>query len=200
MVHIVLSVRKDALRNRDTIITATRQLLAEHGPDVSMEMIAASAGLAVGTLYCHYRTKAELITAAIEDSLRQMAELAYMAVTAIGTGADPGDELRELLEGIANLGAENRAVRSAARSLGLPEHPGPDLEPPLPESPLRVLVSLIDRVLEAGRAAGVVRQDVTRVDLAVLLRGVLDIELDEAERTRYIEIILTGLRPPTDAR
>jgi hypothetical protein len=57
-----------------------------------------------------------------------------------------------------------------------------------------VLIAL-DRVIDAARAAGVLREDASRMDITVLLRGVLDVKLDARARNRYIEIILTGLQP-----
>ena len=43
-------MRRDAERNLEKITTATRELLAQHGRNVSMETIATRGGVAVGTL------------------------------------------------------------------------------------------------------------------------------------------------------
>lgn len=194
MVHIV-GVRRDAKRNRERIATVARRLIAAQGGNVSMEAIAAGAGVAVGTLYCHYPTKADLVEAVIQNSAEEVAELAIAADDAIAAGGDPRAELAELLRRIAARGRENRALRTAALSLGVPDQLRPDERPPVPGSPMAVAQAAIDRALAAARAAGVVRQDVTRMDIAVLLRGVLDFELDESSRDRYVELILAGLQP-----
>jgi AcrR family transcriptional regulator len=196
MVHIV-GVRRDAKRNRERIAKVARRLIAAQGGNVSMEAIAAGAGVAVGTLYCHYPTKADLVEAVIENSAEEVAELAMAADGAIAAGGDPRAELAELLRRIAARGRENRALRTAALSLGVPDQLRPDERPPLPGSPMAVAQAAIDRALAAARAAGVVRQDVTRMDIAVLLRGVLDFELDESSRDRYVELILAALQPVT---
>ncbi|WP_293786872.1 TetR family transcriptional regulator, partial [uncultured Aeromicrobium sp.] len=44
-------MRADARRNREKLLAAARRLLAERGHEVSMEQIAAAAGVGLGTLY-----------------------------------------------------------------------------------------------------------------------------------------------------
>jgi AcrR family transcriptional regulator len=188
-------MRKDAKRNLDSITAVARKLIGVQGADVSMEAIASGAGVAVGTLYRHFPTKADLVAAVIEDSVEHMAELASAADARIEAGGDARDELTDLLRIIACRGSENRALRAAALSLGVPNSLRPNENPPPPGSPMSTVLAALDRVLDAARAAGVVRDDVTRLDIAVLLRGVLDFQLDEPSRDRYVEIILAGLKP-----
>lgn len=172
-----------------------RQLIATHGGDVSMEAIACGAGLAVGTLYRHYPTKADLVAAVIENSAEEVAEIVLAADAAVAAGADPREELAGMLRRLAARGAENRALRTAALQLHVPNQLRPDETPPASGSPMDTAQRAVDRVLAAARAAHVVRADTTRTDIAVLLRGVLDYELDERSRERYVEMILAGLRP-----
>jgi AcrR family transcriptional regulator len=188
-------MRRDAERNRERITTVARELIAVHGGDVSMEAIAAGACVAVGTLYRHYPTKADLVAAVIEDSVEQMVELTLAAETSIALGGDVREELARLLRSIASRGAENRALRTAALSLGVPYVLRPEENPPTPESPVNMVLIALDRVIDAARAAGVLREDASRMDITVLLRGVLDVKLDARARNRYVEIILTGLQP-----
>ena len=188
-------MRKDAERNRDRIATVARELIAIQGADVSMEAIAAGADVAVGTLYRHYPTKAHLVEAVIEHSVEQIAELTLAADAAIAAGGDAREQLAKLLRDLAGRGAENRALRATALSLGVPYKLRPEESPPAPGSRMDALLAALDRVLDAARAARVVRPDTTRMDITVLLRGVLDVELDEQARERYVESILAGLRP-----
>ncbi len=160
-----------------------------------MEEIAAGACVAVGTLYRHYPSKADLVAAVIEHSVGHVAELALATDTAIAGGADVEQQLGELLRNLANRAAESRALREAALSLGVPNSLRSDGEVPPPGSPMSTVLQALDRIVAAAAAAGVVRKDATRRDIAVLLRGVLDFELDEPARERYVQIILKGLRP-----
>jgi AcrR family transcriptional regulator len=188
-------MRRDAERNRERITTVARELIALHGGDVSMETIAASACVAVGTLYRHYPTKADLVAAAIEDSVEQMAALALAADAAITAGGDAREEVAKLLRAIASRGSANRALRAAALTLGVANYLRPDENPPAPGSSMSTLLAALDRVIDDAVAAGVLRDDASRMDITVLLRGVLDVQLDEAARERYVEIILVGLQP-----
>jgi AcrR family transcriptional regulator len=191
-------MRKDAERNRDQIMAVSLELIATHGASVSMEVIAAKAGVAVGTLYRHHPTKAHLVAAVIEDSVDHMADLAADAEAAITEGADVREELADLLRAIARRGANNQALRAAAMSLGLPDTTRPDESPQPLSPPMSKLMEALEHILASARAAGVLRADVSPVDFSVLLRGVFDGDLDEEGHRRYIEIVLTGLRP--DAR
>jgi AcrR family transcriptional regulator len=52
--------RKDAQRNRERILTAAREVVAEHGVAAKMEQVAERAGVGIGTLYRFVPTKEAL--------------------------------------------------------------------------------------------------------------------------------------------
>lgn len=62
------NVRADAQRNRAAILQATVDALRKN-PDASVAQIATEAGVGRMTLYGHFRTRPELIEAALVDSL-----------------------------------------------------------------------------------------------------------------------------------
>jgi AcrR family transcriptional regulator len=74
------TLRVDAERNRQRIVSAAREVFAERGLDVPMEEIAKHAGVGVGTLYRRYPTRAELIAAAFEAKMTAYAEAAREAL------------------------------------------------------------------------------------------------------------------------
>lgn len=78
--------RADAQRNRakilDAVVTAIRK-----NPDASVADIAAEAGLGRVTLYGHFKTRAELIDAALVDSLER-AEKVLAEVPLDGNAAE----------------------------------------------------------------------------------------------------------------
>jgi AcrR family transcriptional regulator len=58
------TLRSDALRNRDAVLTAAIGLLAER-PDASMQDIAASSGVGRTTVYRHFPTRDDLLRAIV---------------------------------------------------------------------------------------------------------------------------------------
>ena len=67
-------LRADAVRNRTRIMTAAHEQITEHGPEVSMEQIAAAAGVAVGTLYKHFPNKNDLVASVVAASFETLAD------------------------------------------------------------------------------------------------------------------------------
>src|SRR5260370_41758245 len=72
-------LRSDALRNRDRLVAAARELFAERGVDVAMADIARHAGVSNGTLYNRFPTREDLIEAVFTDRLGAIAALAAQA-------------------------------------------------------------------------------------------------------------------------
>ncbi len=64
-------LRADAARNVDKIITAARQCFRDHGPDVPLQTIAATAGVGPATLFRNFADKDELVLAALNRQLRR---------------------------------------------------------------------------------------------------------------------------------
>ena len=62
-------LRADALRNRERIVDAARAAFAERGTDASLEEIARSAGVGIGTLYRHFPTRHALVDAVFRESV-----------------------------------------------------------------------------------------------------------------------------------
>lgn len=70
-----LPSRADALQNRADILRITRRLFAEEGVEnVSMSHIVREANIGKGTLYRHFRNKADLCHALLNDDQRALQE------------------------------------------------------------------------------------------------------------------------------
>ena len=59
--------RTDAATNRRHIVTVARAAFADEGLDLPMREIARRAGLGVATVYRHFPTRADLVTAALTE-------------------------------------------------------------------------------------------------------------------------------------
>jgi Transcriptional regulator len=194
MVHLV-KVRSDAIRNLARILEVARVLVRRDGPAVAMDDIAKEAGVAVGTLYRHFPTKAALVEAVVRDSVEQIAGAADEAWGRVLEGAPAGEELANLFRVVASRHSVDAAVKEAATSLGT-HPPGVDgvidLEPGSPE--LRAWEA-IQRLLTAAIDEGSVRPDLTGADLLALVSGVPRDPVAAEVRDRYVEIVLAGIQP-----
>jgi AcrR family transcriptional regulator len=65
-------VRADARRNAERILDATAELLADE-PDVSLERVAARAGVSRATLYHHFASRDALLDALTDRSIKEVA-------------------------------------------------------------------------------------------------------------------------------
>ncbi len=187
-------MRADARRNRARILDAARALVAETGPDATMEDIARHAGVAVGTLYRHFPAKEDLVAAVLEDGAAQVAALAERAIAAVDRGAEPGAELDALFRAVAERHATDRAFKAATGRLDL--DPEAVLHRAPPGSSVARATRAIAALLDRARADGAVRTDVTLADLVVLLGSVPGPEVAADRRARYLDIVLAGLRAP----
>ncbi|WP_241004288.1 TetR/AcrR family transcriptional regulator [Conexibacter sp. SYSU D00693] len=86
--------RADAARNRERILAAARQLLDERGPEaVSMDCVAATAGVGKGTLYRRFGDRSGLFFALLEDDERKMQDSFIRGEAPLGPGAPAADRL-----------------------------------------------------------------------------------------------------------
>ncbi|MDG9724347.1 TetR/AcrR family transcriptional regulator [Streptomyces sp. DH41] len=68
--------RKVATRNRAALIAAARDIYAEHGLDAPLSAIARRAGVGQGVLYRHFPDRAAVVTAVLEENVRQVEQAA----------------------------------------------------------------------------------------------------------------------------
>lgn len=189
MVHVGW-VRVDATRNRRRILVAARELVATEGAGVTMEHLAERAGVAVGTLYRHFPTKADLVAAIVDQSVEAMAVMAAAAFERARAGGRAPHELESLFRQFADAFADDRAVKQAAASLGVTAHLDPFAT--AGDGAAARAARSVDALLDAARATGAIRADVTVADLLMLVLQLPDGAA--AQRDRYVEIVLAGLR------
>lgn len=86
--------RADAARNRQRILDAAERLFAEYGVGgVSMDAIAAEAGVGKGTLFRRFGDKAGLAVALIDERERALQAAVLSGPPPLGPGAEPGERL-----------------------------------------------------------------------------------------------------------
>ena len=96
--------RADAARNRARILEAAGRLFAERGVDaVTMDEIAAAAGVGKGTLFRRFGDRAGLALALLEDAERELQGLILRGPPPLGPGAPPGERLDAFLGALVAL-------------------------------------------------------------------------------------------------
>ena len=102
-------LRADAERNRARILAAAAEVFAERGLDVSLDEIAAHAGVGVGTVYRRFPDKDALIDALFEAKIDQAVELADRALEI----EDPWEAFSTFMRGMCRMQAGDRGFKDA---------------------------------------------------------------------------------------
>jgi AcrR family transcriptional regulator len=176
-------LRADAARNAGRIMRAAREVYGELGPDAPVEAIARRAGVGERTLYRRFPAKADLIRAALDQSIAEDLTPAIDDALRID---DPLRGLAQLIEAAISLGAREHHLLTAARRAG-------SLTPDVSISLNEALYELVRR----GQKAGVVRTDIVAADLPrliAMLHSVL-FTMDSTSEgwRRYVALILDAI-------
>ncbi len=102
-------LRADAERNRARILAAAGEVFAERGLDVSLDDIAAHAGVGVATVYRRFPDKDALIEALFEAKIDRVVALADDALEI----EDPWEGLTTFMRGMCRMQAEDRGFKDA---------------------------------------------------------------------------------------
>ncbi|MFJ2770555.1 TetR/AcrR family transcriptional regulator [Streptomyces sp. NPDC087300] len=187
--------RADAALNRESIIEAASQVLAEQGTAVDVREIARRSGVGMGTLYRHFPKKEDLVRTVLHQDFSKWAESAReAAIDAKDPWAALTDFYEQALTGYARHSAimENFALTWSDSELeGIHQ--------------LRLVVEEL-----CTRAADSLRPGVTTDDLLLLLVSLghavqVTDKRDSHMWNRLLRISLDGLRAdgceplPTDA-
>ncbi|NYG58217.1 AcrR family transcriptional regulator [Nocardioides daedukensis] len=119
--------RRDAARNRDAVLGAALRLVDEQGPcAVTMDDIAASAGVGKATVFRRFGSRAGLMTAVLDHTEAEWQAAVISGPPPLGPGAAPMDRLvafgrtrmeqtlahAELIEAAGSTTTRNRAAYS----------------------------------------------------------------------------------------
>lgn len=108
-------MRADAARNREAVLRAAGRLFdaADDPEQVSMDDIAAEAGVGKGTLFRRCGDRARLVQALYEERAEQM----YAALE-IDRDRPAADNVARLMGAILRFKVENRALARALENMG----------------------------------------------------------------------------------
>ncbi|MFI5717027.1 helix-turn-helix domain-containing protein [Nocardia sp. NPDC051750] len=110
--------RADAARNRRAILDATAALLAEHGAEaVTMDRVAAAAGVGKGTIFHRFGNRAGLLHELVAESALTLRAAVTEGPPPLGPGAPAGDRLVAFLEALACLSIDNMDLMAIYRTV-----------------------------------------------------------------------------------
>jgi AcrR family transcriptional regulator len=184
--------RADAERNAETVLAATRDLLAA-GTVPTMSEVAAAASITRMTLYAHFATREALLEAVVRRAVAETDE----ALTALGLDAlDVDEALDRLVRTSWPKLDSHRKVRLAAL-----DHLGQAALRDQHDAAFRHVEQLIAR----GQDDGAFRTDLSRDWLVATFYAVLHAAADEVDAGRLTsdaapQILVATLRSLLHAR
>ncbi|MGW5850987.1 TetR/AcrR family transcriptional regulator [Streptomyces sp. NPDC055254] len=182
--------RADAVRNRERILVAARELFVEFGPGAAFDEVARRAGVGNATLYRHFPDRPTLVRHVV---LFVMDRVTGHAERALAEEADAFDALCRFTHAAADerIGA---LCPMLAADFG---HDHPELL-----AARDVLEAAVQALLTAGQDAALVRPDIGVGDLMVALSqlsrplpGTACIDVNHFTH-RHLQLFLDGLRAP----
>jgi AcrR family transcriptional regulator len=184
--------RADAARNRERVLEAAKTVFSAGGPDASLEAVARTAGVGIGTLYRHFPTREALFEAVYRREVQQLADLAER----LKEEAEPVEALRQWMRSNVRFVATKKGMSAA---LALAAYKPPDLFSYSFDQLTQAAGNLLDRAI----AAGEIREDITPEDLIRALVGMCymnDRPGWQKSVLRLVDVFIDGLRTRRTAR
>jgi AcrR family transcriptional regulator len=179
-------LRADARRNREKLIEAAAPAFAEHGVEASLEEIARSAGVGIGTLYRHFPTRESLV----EVVYGREVESLLAAADDLTTRETPDAALEQWMLRFVGYLATKRGMAESLRALAASNSQ-------LFEKSKGKVPQALQRLVKAAADAGTIRKDIEGADLMQALAGIYSAPHtpDWRERSRrLVRLLMDGLR------
>jgi AcrR family transcriptional regulator len=177
--------RSDAVANRDRIVEAARaELRTSNGAaaDLKLHRVAKSAGVAQGTLYRHFPTREHLLAEVYRHELTQLVD----AVAPLLADHTPLRALTCWLQRLVEYARVKRGVVAAIEASAWND---------LYSGQHHRLDEALETMLDRGKAAGQVREEVDAADVILLLGALSRIPAQEWDTRAHtiVAVIVDGL-------
>ncbi|RSM41482.1 TetR/AcrR family transcriptional regulator [Amycolatopsis balhimycina DSM 5908] len=179
--------RSDAVANRDRIVEAARAELSRSNgavDDLKLHLVAKAAGVGQGTLYRHFPTREHLLAEVYRHELTELVD----AVAPLLAEHPPLRALTGWLDRLVEYARVKRGVMAAIEASAWQD---------LYAGQHHRLDEALELLLDRGKAAGEVREEVDAADVILLLGALSRIpgpEWDKRAPT-VVTVIVDGLRP-----
>jgi len=176
-------LRADARQNHARLISAATEVFAEKGADAPLEDIARRAGVGIGTLYRHFPSRLDLQAAVFRTQVRTVCEQGDALTASDSPGPAFAAWARTLTGYLVTKRGLSRALIDAV-----------GVESELITSCWMTMRETTERLLVNAQRAGVIRDDVTAMDVMRLVHGVAVSSEKDPERTDLLlSVTLDGL-------
>ncbi|MDD7582386.1 TetR/AcrR family transcriptional regulator [Corynebacterium sp. 32222D000AT] len=186
-------MRADAARRRQAIITAALELFRAHGNNVSLEKIAAHAGVGIATLYRNFPDRQALIDEYVSTYAQRFIDTQNTLLERLDSAPESaGETVCEYARQLLSLGLGVLIPNFLPSNL--------DSLPPEQKALQNELMDNGARFIEKTRALGHVGPGVTHLEFIaglLALQRPRDIDLGEAESdldNAMVRIYLAGIR------
>lgn len=176
-------LRSDGERNRSRLIAEAKRAFAEQGVSASLEHIARSAEVGIGTLYRHFATRDTLIEAVYREEIDTLIN----AASRLTSELPPVAALRNwMILFVEFLGAKREIADAMGTLIDGPEVLYRDTPTRL-DAPISMLVS-------RASDAGLLRLNAAPMDLLRAIVGVATVRTGDQWKTSSISMIDLLLR------
>ena len=180
-------LRADARQNRTRILAVAKVAFAEAGANASLDDVAKRAGVGPGTLYRHFPTRADLLTAVYQAAAEKLAA----AAADFAETLPPLEALRAWMLLFVDYLAEKRIITPALGALVDDPHK-------VYEASYGQIWEAVRRLVRRSVESGDLRADLDPIDLLRALAGVATVGAGpnwEQNARRMVDILISGARP-----
>lgn len=152
--------RADAQRNRARLLDAAREVFSAGGPNASLEAVAKTAGVGIGTLYRNFPTRESLFQAVYSSDVDELVVLADR----LTQDSPPVEAIRLWLKASVRLVATKRGMVTA-------------LEPVFDQSDTFFsdnsarMQAALKQLMDRAVTEGLIRDDISAYDLMKAMLG-----------------------------
>jgi AcrR family transcriptional regulator len=182
-------LRADAERNRKRLLDAATEIFCERGLEVGVAEIAEHAGVGRATLFRNFASKEDLIAAIVVERMNESASRGRALLDA----ADPGEALFGLIDQSVGRQQTDHALFDAVAD-----------DAWLANDEIRAahadLISVLDALLLRAQASGAVRDDISAVDVLMMVKGVCEASrsfqhVDPDVAMRQLDLVRAAISP-----
>ena len=181
-------LRADAERNRARLLEAARAAFASGQAAVTLEQIARDADVGIGTLYRHFPSREALVEALYREELAHLCASAGELLAAQA----PDRALRSWMDRFAGYATAKREMADALCAVFA--------SGAVTVSQAREeLTAAVQQILDAGTAAGTLRDDVRSEDIVATIVGMFaatSLAGGREQLERMLDLLMDAVRRP----